>query len=734
MPSGVDLRDLGHHRLKDLDREERVYQLVIDGLPADFPPIRSLDAGRSHLPEPLTSLIGRERQVEDVVGLVGQHRLVTLTGPGGTGKTRLAIGAAERLRPSFVDGAFFVALDLVREARLVASVIAGELGLVETRDRTPTEALTEHLRDRSVLLVLDNFEQILEAAPLVDGLLKAGPKVKVLVTSRRPLRLYGEQHYPVPPLHVPDLADAAAPGELRDSGAVALFVERARSARPGFDPTDDELHAIAGIVTRLDGLPLAIELAAARIKVLSPAALLTRLDHRLAVLSSGADGVPDRQRTLRGAIEWSHDSLPEPERVLFRRLSVFAGGCRIEAVEAVCDPAGEIGGDALDLVSALIDDSLLVRDDTADGEPRFRLLQTIREFAAEQLVAAGEAVEITRRHAAYVTELAEALEPRLMGADRDASLAQLAAENDNIRAVMRWSSTDGDTAPGLRTAAAIWRFWQQRSQIREGRAWLTPLLAKPDAGADPLVHARAITAAGGLAYWQGDMTDAGRSYQVALAIDRELGDPARIGDDLRNLGFISMATRDMPAAVRLFGEAVEHLEATGDPVALAEARASYGVSLALSGDAVAARGYLEASCAVMLELGILPRAADNSNALGIIYRRLGDTTLAVAMSRQALELIEQLADATRAPFMLESAAALALERGQTTDGVRIASAAAHLRTIVGGSLANFLDDIPALLAAARAGLGDNAYDEAWAAGQTLDLDSALKDGLTTLGE
>jgi predicted ATPase/class 3 adenylate cyclase len=734
MPDGVDLRDLGHHRLKDLDREERVYQLVIDGLPADFPPIRSLDAGRSHLPEPLTSLVGRARQVDDVVGLVGEHRLVTLTGPGGTGKTRLVIGAAERLRPSFVDGAFFVALDQVREGRLVASVIAGELGLVETQDRTPTEALTEHLRDRSVLLVLDNFEQILEAAPLVDGLLKAAPKVKVLITSRRPLRLYGEQHYPVPPLLVPTLSDGAAPEDLRESGAVALFVERARSARPGFDPTDEELRTIAGIVSRLDGLPLAIELAAARTKVLSPAALLTRLEHRLAVLSSSADGVPDRQRTLRGAIEWSHDSLPEPERVLFRRLSVFAGGCRIEAVEAVCDPAGEIGGDALDLVSALIDDSLLVRDDTADGEPRFRLLQTIREYAAEQLVAAGEAVELTRRHAAYVVDLAEALEPRLMGADRDASLAQLAAENDNIRAVMRWSSTDGDTAPGLRTAAAIWRFWQQRSQIREGRAWLTPILAKPDAGADPLVLARAVTAAGGLAYWQGDMADAGRWYEVALTIDRELGDPIRVGDDLRNLGFIAMATRDMPAAVRLFGEAVEHLETTGDRFALAEARASYGVSLALSGDAVAALGYLEASCAVMLELGVLPRAADNSNALGIIYRRLGDLAMAIAMSRQALELLEQLGDATRAPFMLDSAAALALERGKTADGVRIASAAAHLRTLVGGALPNFMDDVPALLAGARADLGDAAYDDAWAAGQTLDLDGALKDGLTTLGE
>ncbi|HEV8401738.1 MAG TPA: adenylate/guanylate cyclase domain-containing protein, partial [Candidatus Limnocylindrales bacterium] len=680
LPDGVDLRDLGHHRLKDLDREERIYQLVIDGLPADFPPIRSLDAGRSHLPEPLTSLVGRGRQVDEVVRLVEESRLVTLTGPGGTGKTRLAIGAAERLRPAFVDGAFFVALDLVRETSLVASVVAGELGLVETRDRTPTEALTEHLRDRSVLLVLDNFEQILEAAPLVDGWLKASPKVKVLVTSRRPLRLYGERPYAVPPLHLPDLSGAAAPDQLRESGAVALFVDRARMARPGFEPTDDELRAIGAIVTRLDGLPLAIELAAARIKVLSPGALLTRLEHRLAVLSSGTAGLPDRQRTLRGAIEWSHDSLPEPERILFRRLSVFAGGCRIEAVEAVCDAAGEIGGDALDLVSALIDDSLLTRDDTADGEPRFRLLETIREYAAEQLVAAGEALEMAGRHAAYMADLAEALEPRLMGADRDASLARLTAENDNIRAVMRWSSTDGDTTPGLRTAAAIWRFWQQRSQIREGRAWLTSLLAKPDAAAEPLVHARAVTAAGGLAYWQGDMADAGRSYEVALAIDRGLGDRARIGDDLRNLGFIAMATRDMPAAVRLFGEAVEQLEATGDRFALAEARASYGVSLALSGDAEAARGYLEASCAVMLELGVLPRAADNSNALGIIYRRLGDTTLAIAMSRQALEIVQGLGDAIRTPFMLDSAAALALERDRTVDAVRLASAAAHLRT------------------------------------------------------
>ncbi len=401
--------------------------------------------------------------------------------------------------------------------------------------------------------------------------------------------------------------------------------------------------------------------------------------------------------------------------------------------EIVCDPDAQLGADPLDLVSTLIDDSLLVRDDTADGEPRFRLLETIREYAGEQLAAAGETDRFTRLHATYVTDLAEALESHLIGGDRDASLARLAAENDNIRAVLRWSSTDGDTALGLRMAAAIWRFWQQRSQIREGRSWLTSLLAKPDAGSDPLVQARAVTAAGGLAYWQGDIADAGRSYELALTIDRERDDPVRIGDDLRNLGFIAMASRDTPAAVRLFGEAVEQLETTGDRLALAEARASYGASLAQSGDPAAARGYLEASCAVMLELGVLPRVADNLNALGIIYRRLGDTATAIAMSRQALELIERLGDAPRAPFMLDSAAALALDRGRMADGVRIASSAAHLRTIIGGALPNFLDDISALMSTARTTLGDAAYDEAWAAGQTLDLDAALRDGLATLG-
>jgi predicted ATPase/class 3 adenylate cyclase len=724
---GVDLRDVGHHRLKDLDRPEHLYQLVIDGLPDAFPPIRSLDAGRSNLPEPLTSLVGRERQIEELVALVGDHRLVTLTGPGGTGKTRLAIAAAESLRPGFVDGAFFVPLDLVREAGLVLSLVAQAVGVVETRERSSAEALTDHLRDRVLLLVLDNFEQILEAAPAVEGLLKAAPRIRILVTSRRPLRVYGEQHYPVPPLHLPDLADASRPDDLREVGAVALFVDRARIARPGFEPTDDDVLAIAAIVTRLDGLPLAIELAAARTKVISPRALLGRLEHRLAVLTSTSEGVPDRQRTLRGAIEWSHESLPEPERILIRRLSVFAGGSRLEAIEEVCNPAGEIAADLLDGLSRLVDDSLLLRDDAADGEPRFRLLETIREYAQERLVATDEAGRFIRRHAAYVADLAETLEKDLLGNQQVASLDRLTLEHDNIRAVLRWSAADGDTVLGLRTASAVWRFWQQRSHIREGRGWFALLLAKPDADADPKLQARAVTAAGNLAYWQGDLADAGRSYDQALTLDRGLDDPARIGDDLRNLGFIAMATRDVPKAVRLFGDAVGYLEQGGDRFPLADARASYGASLLLSGDAAAARGYLEASLAVMLELGVLPRAADNSIAMGIVHRRLGDDAEAVRLSRQAIDLVGKLGDATRAPFMLDSIAALAFSRGQAIDAVRLASAAAHLRSIVGGALPNFIEDVAALLTTARDALGGDAFDEAWAAGEALDFDGALRD-------
>ncbi len=725
LPETVGLKDLGDHRLKDLDRPEHLHQLVIEGLPSDFPPPRSLDAVRGNLREPLTSFVGREREIAELRALLLDHRLVTLTGPGGTGKTRLAIGLGQSLRAEFPGGAFFVALDPAHEAGLVPSLMAQALGLAETKELSPLEAVTEHLRERKLLLILDNFEQVSEAAPMVSGLLESAPEVRILVTSRSPIRQYGEQQYPVAPLRVPDLDRLPPFTELREYEAVRLFVDRARIAKPGFEVTEANAPTIAAITARLDGLPLAIELAAARTKLLPPPALLTRLEHRLATLSAGLESLPARQRTLRGAIEWSHESLADPERVLLRRLSVFAGGCALEAAESVCNPDALAGDDLLDTLSTLVDDSLLLQEEGIDGEPRFRLLETIREYAQERLAEAGEDERFARRHAEHITALAEAAEPGLIGKDQAASLERLAVEHDNIRAALRWATAGGDTSLGLRIGAAVWRFWQVRSHIREGRRWLGTLLAKPDAGADPAVRAKALTAAGGLAYWQGDLADARRQYEPALAFAREGGDPAMIGDGLRNLGFVAMATRDVPAAVGLFGEAVGYLETVGDRFALAEARASAGTSLWLAGDLAAARAMIAASREVMLELGVLQRAADTSMVLGVIDRRLGDLPESERLTRQSVEFVAQLSDQARAPLVLDASAALALARGQAPEAVRLAAAAAHLRATIGGTVPSFIVDIATEMATARRQLGNQAFDTAWAAGETLDSAGAL---------
>ncbi len=725
LPTVVRLRDLGEHRLKDLERPERLFQLVIDGLPADFPPLRSLDAPRGNLPQLLTSFVGRERETAELRELLGDRRLVTLTGTGGAGKTRLAIGVARAVSSGFPDGAFFVALDTVREAGLVPSLIAQAIGLIETKELAPVDAVRQHLRERRVLLVLDNVEQIAGAGAVVEDLLKAAPETRILVTSRSPLHVYGEQQYPVPPLSLPDLDALPDLAELRRNDAVCLFVDRARIARPGFDLTADNARTIAAITARLDGLPLAIELAAARAKLLSPQALLSRLERRLDVLAASFGDMPARQRTLRGAIEWSHEALAEPERVLLRRFSVFAGGAGIEAAGAVCNADGAAGDDLLEPLSNLVDGSLMLQGEDHDGEPRFGLLETIREYAHERLVGAGEADSFTRRHAEHLAELAEAAEPRLLGRDHVSVLDRLTGEHDNIRAALRWAAAEGDTTLGLRIAAAIWRFWQERSHIREGRHWITALLAKADAEVDPVVHAKAITAAGNLAYWQGAFADAGGYYERALAIGRELGDPAKIGDGLRNLGFIAMASRDVPRAKELFGEAVTWLEKVGDRFALAEGRASFGMSQVVAGDFVIARGLLEGSHEIMVELGVLPRAADNAIALGLIHRRLGDLAEARRLTREGVELTARIGDESRGPIMLDAAAAFVLARGQAPEAVRLAAAAAHLRATIGGNLPTFFLNIDLEMAAARQQLGEAAFASAWADGEALSADRAL---------
>jgi len=389
LPEGVSLRDLGEHRLRDIALPEHLHDLVIEGLTADFPVPRTLDARPSNLPLQLTSFVGREEEIAEVRRLLGQTRLLTLTGAGGTGKSRLALQVAGELLAELRDGVFFVDLSSVTDPALVPSIVAKTLRVPEVAGRPLLEAVKDHLRDKQLLLVVDNFEQVADAGPVLEELLGAAPTLTVMVTSRVVLSLRGEQEYVVPPLDLPDperLPDVRTLGRFE---AVRLFSERAQAVRPEFRVTEANAAAVAEITARLDGLPLAIELAATRTKVLTPEQILPRLQQRLSILTSGARTLPERQRTLRGAMAWSHDLLDAAERRWFARLSVFAGGWTLESAEAVCDPRG-VGLDALEGLTSLVDQSLVRRTDPADRRPRFSMLETIREFGQEQLAAGGD--------------------------------------------------------------------------------------------------------------------------------------------------------------------------------------------------------------------------------------------------------------------------------------------------------------------------------------------------------
>jgi predicted ATPase len=413
LPPGVGVRGLGEHRLKDL-RPERISELVVEGLQTEFPPIRSLDRRPNNLPTQLTSFVGRDVELAEADRLLETTRLLTMTGPGGTGKTRLSLQLAASVAERFPDGIWFVALEPVRDPGLVAATILTTLGLVESGGRAARDILIEWLAPKQALLVLDNFEQVIDGAPVVADLLRGAPRLAAIVTSRAPLRVSGEQEYPVPGLPAPrdilalsDLEKMNLPaGDRRLDAAsattfeaVRLFIARARAVRPDFQVTNENAPSVAGIAARLHGMPLAIELAAARVKLLSPDAILERLEHQLGVLASGSRDLPERQQTLRAAIAWSHDLLDDGERRLLARLSVFVGGCELDSADAVCGPANELGSglDILDGLTALADQSL-VRAEEVDGETRFRMLDTIREFAAERLTESGEREEIERRH------------------------------------------------------------------------------------------------------------------------------------------------------------------------------------------------------------------------------------------------------------------------------------------------------------------------------------------------
>jgi predicted ATPase/class 3 adenylate cyclase len=453
------LRDLGQHQLKGLNQAEHLYQLVAPDLPAEFPPLKTLNARPNNLPLEPTSLVGREQEVAAVRGLLlrSDVRLVTLIGPGGTGKTRLNLQVAAELLDHFEHGAYFVALAPVTDATLVPSTIAQTLDVSEQGSKPLLHTLKDYLRDKHMLLVLDNFEQVTAAAPVVAELLAAAPKLRALVSSRAALRVYGEREFLVPPLRLPNLGQLPSLEQLTQYEAVRLFIERAQDVKPDFVVTNENAPAVAEICHRLDGLPLAIELAATRIRLLSPNTLLTRLASRLKLLMSGARNLPARQQTLRGAIDWSYNLLDEGEQRLFRRLGVFVGGCTIEAAEAVCNANGELVVDVLDGIESLVEKRLLRQIETASGEPRFVMLQSIWEYAAEQLAESDEAATVERQHTRFFLMLAEAAEPQLKGRQQLEWIERLETEHDNLRVVLQRARLFGAVA-ALRKAvgALVW--------------------------------------------------------------------------------------------------------------------------------------------------------------------------------------------------------------------------------------------------------------------------------------
>ena len=595
-----------------------------------------------NFPAEPSPLIGRDEELAAVAELARAPavRLVTLTGPGGTGKTRLALAVATELAAG-IGRAFFVDLAPVRDSDIVGSAIATVLGVEETADLPLVETLARKLGDDPALLVLDNFEQVLPAAALVHELLGAAPALTVLVTSQASLRLREEREFPVPPLALPDV-DPEAGGTPAHSPAVEFFLDRARAVKPGFELTDDNAAAVARICRRLDGLPLAIELAAARVKLLSPQAILGRLDQRLELLTGGAQDLPTRQRTLRDAIDWSYNLLEPSEQALLARLGVFAGGCSLEVADAVCGHELKLG-EVFEGLASLVDKSLVRQSDGADGEPRFGLLETIREYALERLQEQAELEALRQRHAERYLDLVLAAEPELTRANQALWLARLDEENDNIRAALSWTISSGEVELGLQLAGALVRFWSTRGLMGEGRRWLGEALAASE-GVPPSTLAKAYFASGYAALGEGDFAPAKDAFERGLALAQESGDRTAEAATLAQLAWLAMSAGQYEEAAELAGNSTELATETGDKLTASGALSTLAEIAAANEDYEEAVRLFERGLALRRGLGDKRLIANSLLRLGRAELTRGDDDRASALFEEGLGLARQVRD------------------------------------------------------------------------------------------
>ncbi len=610
LPAGVSLRDLGAHRLKDIQHPSQLFQLVISGLPADFPPLKTLDIHHNNLPIQPTPLIGREQEMAEISTLLAwpEMRLATLLGPGGIGKTRLAIAVTSRVRSFFAGGICFVGLAALSDPELVVPTIARELGLKESGTHPPLQQVQAFVGQQPFLLVLDNFEQIVDAAPQLEELLAGCPCLKILVTSRAVIHLSVEQVVPVAPLSLPNLSTSDYE-DIAQSAAVTLFVQRARNILPSFQLTPGNARAIAEVCTRLDGLPLAIELAAARVKLLPPQVLLTRLWQRLQLLTGGPRDLPVRQQTLRSTIQWSYDLLGPEEQTLFHILSAFEGGWTLEAAEALCQEIGQVDLDVLNTLSALIDNSLIQSSEQGAEEPRFLMLQTVREFGLERLIASGELETTRMAHARYFLALAEQAEPELHGPNQAIWVARLEHEHDNLREALEWALEkviDEEAAErseiGMRLSAALKEFWMILGHYREARIFLERALALSE-GTRTSLRARVLRAIASVADCQGDIDRIEVVAQQSLALSQELEDTCGIAESLGLLADAAWLRGKIVEAVSLHEEQVRLLRQVGEPGEVADALFHLAEHVSSLGEYVRGQTLFEEALALFRQTG-----------------------------------------------------------------------------------------------------------------------------------
>lgn len=766
LPPQIGLRDLGTHRVKDF-QPQQVFQLTAPELPSDFPPLNTLGSLPNNLPLQLTSFIGRDWEIGEVKQWLSVTRLMTLTGPAGSGKTRLAIQVAADLIEEFRDGVFFVALAPITEPGLVASTIAQTLGIHERPSLPILNSLVQFLQSKSMLIVLDNFEQVISAAPLVVDLLAACSGLTVLVTSREVLRVRGEREYPLSPLALPDFAEIPPLESLAQYPAVELFVQRAQAIKPDFVLEKETAGAVIEICKRLDGLPLAIELAAARIKVLSPQGILAQMEHRLQFLTGGARDLPPRQQTLRNAIAWSYDLLNAGEQVFFRRLSVFVGGCTFAAAQVV---AGD-NVPPLDQVGSLLDKSLLRKVEGTPPEPRLVLLEILREFGLEQLELNGEQAAIRLRHANYFLALAEQSAIKLKSAERLEWMSQMEQEHDNLRAALEWSkSTDGTDNLCLRLADALGFFWEAHGYFSEGRERLSAMLSTETGRRRTIARARLLARAAELAYRQSDYPATAELAGESLEISRELQDEQGIASALIKLGDAATEGGNYATASARFEEALAIWRRIDDERGMARALINLGyaalrageyqpanarleealglhralndirgIGFALSGlgDVAARQGDYARAKRLLGESLELRRQAGNKWGIGVSLGTLGwvaiceeDWKQAAIHLGESLQVRQEIGDKSGIAWCLERLAEIAMARGQTAKSAQVFGSAAALRESI-GSVMDSVDqpEYENKMVTLRTQLGEEQFLIAWEQGRRLAMEQAVASAL-----